>query len=134
MFRAAFDGVSDLKGKRGEGGIVRKPQACVLFTGEEVPNDNALLSRCAVVWLSKTKRNADPDVFELLNDMSEHWSSLTRDLLMKQNPESEKAFLAEMQRVYRLLTTISSERQRRHFAIIAAGLRLFMEDTSEYVN
>lgn len=133
VFRAAYDGVADLKGKRGEGGLTRLPKACVLFTGEEVPNDNALLSRCAIVELSKTKRNSDPQVFERLNDLSEHWPALTRDLLLKQNPDSEKAFLAEVQRVYQQLTTITSERQRRHFAVIAAGLGLFLEDTDEYV-
>jgi hypothetical protein len=134
VFRAAFDGVADLKGRRGgEGGLTRTPKACVLFTGEAVPNDNAFLSRCAVIELSKKKRNSDSRVFELIHDLSACWPALTRDLLLKQNVETERTFMAEVARVYQLLTTITSERQRRHFAIIAAGLRLLMEDTDEYV-
>jgi len=38
--------------------------ACLMFSGEETPQDNALLSRCIVIPLSKRKKKENPKNFE----------------------------------------------------------------------
>jgi hypothetical protein len=70
--RSAYDGIGGSKGRLGHGLVVPRVRAPLIITGEAFPEDSALGSRCAMVYLSAGRRRDEifKDVKALMPQLS----------------------------------------------------------------
>lgn len=132
MLRNIFNRQSSGKGMRESFGV-REPiiRGTVIVSGEETPNDNALLTRCIVINMEERKRKATANHFNWFNDNQENLSNFTHTILINKHKHVEK-LLADIEANKLVLSQKYDDRLSTNKAIIAAGFSLIYGEDKEF--
>ena len=107
-----------------------KIRGTLLVTGEETPEDNALLSRCVIVNVSMLNRKTNHFNWFSANRLK--FSNISYSLL-KRKPEISKRFLDTLEQGKELFVKSGADdRTAINHAIIAAGYQALFDDDLEF--
>ncbi|NLH50281.1 MAG: hypothetical protein GX444_17005 [Myxococcales bacterium] len=99
----------------------------LILTGEHMPEDNGLFSRCLVIQLSTLERR--DSLYQRVNELIQGASAIVTDLLLRKNHETAAAFIDNVETVRRKLKDDGlTDRDAYGYAVAAAGLFLLRED------
>jgi len=99
----------------------------LILTGEHLPEDNGLFSRCLVIQLSTLERR--DSLYQRVNELIQGASSIITDLLIRKTPEAVAGFIENVETVRRKLKDDGlTDRDAYGYAVAAAGLFLLRED------
>ena len=123
ILRNAYDRIGSGKGHLGFGGTGYPIRSSVILSGQVVPDDSALLSRCCVVHLSQQHR--DDQYFDAMNRLSGDLSAILVCLIRNKTKESTQEFLSSV-REYRdnLMERGIDSRDATNYSVVMAGVKL----------
>lgn len=132
MLRNVFNRQCAGKGMRESFGV-REPiiRGTLIISGEETPNDNALLTRCIVINMEERRRKSSENHFNWFNNNSESLSYFTHKILTNKKNNLAK-FLSDIEANKVVLSKHYDDRLSTNKAIIAAGFSLLYGDDPEF--
>lgn len=131
FFRDVYNKVSPIKAKKEDFGTRDvKLKGNLILSGEEMPIDNALRSRCIPVILTSKER--DDSLYSQVLRLSKNFSKITFSLIKKFDREKRREYLkiATQLREYFISENIKP-RQAENFAAVVAG-RKFLDKLISY--
>lgn len=127
VLRNGFDRIGAGKGQIGFGGAGYPVRGSVILSGQSLPDDNALLTRCLILRLSR--QNRDDTYLETVNKLSGDMSAVLVDLVRHKTPESvENVLKAVGSHEGKLRENQIEDRDAVIYAIVLGGLELLAED------
>jgi hypothetical protein len=131
FFRNVYNKVGSTKAKKEEyGNRDVKIKGNLILSGEEMPIDNALRSRCVPVILTSKER--DDSLYNKVLKLSSNFSKITFLLIKKSGSESAKKFLRIADEIKETFVSENIKpREAENFAAIIAG-RKFLDKYLPY--
>jgi hypothetical protein len=127
VLRNAFDRIGAGKGQIGFGGSGYPVRGSIILSGQSLPDDNALLTRCLVLRLSKKRR--DDTQYETVNRLAGDMSCLMVDLIQHKTPENiDKVLKSTLLHRGQLIENKIEDRDATIYSIVLAGLELLAKD------
>jgi len=128
FFRSAYNKVSPIKALKDDTGIREIPvRGNLILSGEEMPTDPALRSRCFPINLSMQERKDEvyPEVIEMSKDFSE----ITSHLILNKSQENIKNLLNLISdNKSRFISAGFDSRQAEVYSVIASGYEFLYKD------
>lgn len=128
FFRSVYNRVTPIKSLKDDYGIREIPiKGTLILSGEEMPTDPALRSRCLPLNLSKYERKDSvyPEVLKLSSD----FSKITASLILNKTEENITRLLELIeQNKNRFTNTKVDNRQAEVYAVISSGYEFLVED------
>lgn len=133
LFRNAYNRQSAGKGVKSEFGIREaKIRGTLIITGEETPEDNALLTRCVVVNVSEKNRTVNN--FEWFTRNNIKLSSFTYYVLSNRDKLLEKFMSRLMTDKIEIYDLVKDDRLAINRAVVSAGYWLLYGDDPDFSN
>lgn len=128
LFRNAYNRQSAGKGMKSDFGIREaKVRGTLIISGEETPNDNALLTRCVIVQISEIRRKINN--FDWFTRNRAKMSSFTYDILLNRKRYLEAFMTRLITDKEAIANHVNDDRLAINMAVISAGaFTLFGED------
>jgi len=130
FFRSVFNRVTPIKVTKEDYGIREVPiKGNLILSGEEMPTDHALRTRCISINLSERERKDEfyPEVLRLSGD----FSKITAKLILTKNEESINRLLESIEKNKQYFKNFKIDaRQAEVYAVISSSYEFLVEDIS----
>lgn len=131
LFRNAYNRQSAGKGVKSEFGIREaKIRGTLIITGEETPEDNALLTRCIVINVSE--RNRTENNFDWFTKMNVKLSAFTYHILANKASMLDKFMSRLMTDKVEIHDLVKDDRLAINRAVVSAGYWLLYGDDNDF--
>lgn len=133
FFRSVFNKISPIKALKDDSGIREVPlRGNLILSGEEMPTDPALRSRCFPINLSKLERN--DSLYSEVVSLSKDFSKIIASLILNKTNESINRLLDLIEKnKFRFMSAGFDSRQSEVYSVIASGYQFLTEDKT-FVN
>ena len=128
FFRSVFNKISPIKALKDYSGIREVPlRGNLILSGEEMPTDPALRSRCFPINLSKLERN--DSLYSEVVSISKDFSKITAILILNKTKVSIDRLLKLIEKnKFRFMSAGFDSRQSEVYSVIASGYQFLFED------
>ena len=124
LLRSAYNRAGTGRGKLTFGVNSFIPSSLVLISGESLPSDSALMSRCVAFSLCEAKRN--DEAFNEIRSLLPQLSSVFLRMLEEKTEDKVRDLLASIQRVTQYFTSMGFDaRTSQHYAMLGESFCLF---------
>lgn len=121
----------------GKGGLekrtIREINGCLWLSGEDTPNNEAVLSR-SVIFRFDPINDYKTEAYTWLTDQKKNLSVLARQLILSKSPENAAKFIKQIENIAEIIKEYSGKIETRvaiNHAIFAAGLIMLNIETPE---
>ena len=130
--RSAYNRQLSGKGvKSAFGARAYKVKGTLAISGEELPRDSGLFTRCVPLQLSANKRNREP--YKWLNRMSEKFSGFTFHLLKNYNEYKDEILNTINELKQKLVQQEITDRTAENWAIMAGSFYAMIKEDQEFI-